>query len=130
MGTSSGREGAEPVPSSVREIHLAARPEGEPVPTDFRLVEGELPDLGPGELLVRNLVMSVDPYMRGRMNDTLSYAPPWQLDQPARGGAVGRVLASEAAELAVGDLVLHDPSAVSTGNCRFARRSCTDWTTR
>jgi NADPH-dependent curcumin reductase CurA len=90
-----------------REIQLAARPLGEPVESDFRMVTTEVPDPGPGEVLVRNLVMSVDPYMRGRMNDVPSYAPPWRLDQPADGGAVGEVVASEAAELPVGSLVLH-----------------------
>jgi NADPH-dependent curcumin reductase CurA len=96
------------VPTTAREIHLAARPTGEPAPSDFRLVSTELADPGAGEVLVRNLVMSVDPYMRGRMDDVPSYAPPWQLDEPARGGAVGEVLASEVDGLAVGDLVLHD----------------------
>ncbi|HWN31248.1 MAG TPA: NADP-dependent oxidoreductase, partial [Pseudonocardia sp.] len=71
------------MPTPTREIHLAARPTGEPVPSDFRLVETELADPGPDQVLVRNLVMSVDPYMRGRMNDVPSYAPPWDLDRPA-----------------------------------------------
>ena len=92
---------------SSREIQLAARPRGEPVESDFRMVTTEVPDPGPGQVLVRNLVMSVDPYMRGRMNDARSYVPPWQLDQPADGGAVGEVVASEANELPVGSLVLH-----------------------
>ncbi|HEX8306725.1 MAG TPA: NADP-dependent oxidoreductase [Jatrophihabitans sp.] len=90
-----------------RQIQLAARPLGEPVESDFRMVTTEVPEPGPGQVLVRNLVMSVDPYMRGRMNDVPSYAPPWQLDQPADGGAVGEVIASEAPELPVGSLVLH-----------------------
>ena len=96
------------MPTTAREIHLAARPTGEPTPSNFQLVETELADPGPGELLVRNLVMSVDPYMRGRMNDAPSYAPPWQVGQPARGGAVGEVLASGADAVPVGALVLHD----------------------
>jgi NADPH-dependent curcumin reductase CurA len=90
-----------------REIQLAARPHGEPVPTDFRLVDVELPDPGPGEILVRNTYMSVDPYMRGRMNDVKSYVPPFQLDQPMDGGAVGEVVASDAEGFAPGDVVLH-----------------------
>ncbi|MEO6501197.1 MAG: NADP-dependent oxidoreductase [Jatrophihabitantaceae bacterium] len=89
------------------EVQLAARPRGEPVESDFRLVTTEVADPGPGEVLVRNLVMSVDPYMRGRMDDLPSYAPPWQLDQPADGGAVGEVVASQVAELPVGCLVMH-----------------------
>jgi len=95
------------VPTPTREIYLAARPTGEPVPSDFRLVETELADPGPGEVLVRNLVMSVDPYMRGQMNDAPSYIPPWNLDRPAQGGAVGEVIAGGGSGLEVGDLVLH-----------------------
>ena len=90
-----------------REIQLAARPHGEPVESDFRMVRTELADPGAGELLVRNLVMSVDPYMRGRMNDVPSYVPPWQLDQPLDGGAVGEVVAAGEGGLPVGSLVLH-----------------------
>ncbi|MEO7262437.1 MAG: NADP-dependent oxidoreductase [Jatrophihabitantaceae bacterium] len=89
------------------EIQLAARPRGEPVESDFRMVSTEVADPGPGQVLVRNLVMSVDPYMRGRMNDLPSYAPPWQLNQPADGGAVGEVIASQVAELPVGSLIVH-----------------------
>jgi NADPH-dependent curcumin reductase CurA len=90
-----------------REIQLAARPHGEPKPTDFRLAEVELPDPGAGEILVRNTFMSVDPYMRGRMNDVKSYVPPFQLDRPLDGGAVGEVVVSNAEGLAAGDVVLH-----------------------
>ena len=90
-----------------REIQLAARPHGEPKPTDFRLVDVELPDPGPGEILVRNTYMSVDPYMRGRMNDVKSYVPPFKLDEAMDGGAVGDVIASNADGFAVGDVVLH-----------------------
>jgi len=90
-----------------REIRLAARPHGEPRPSDFELVEVQLPDPGPGELLVRNTFMSVDPYMRGRMNDVKSYVPPFQLGQPLDGGAIGEVVASDVEGLAPGDVVLH-----------------------
>jgi NADPH-dependent curcumin reductase CurA len=95
------------MPTRSREIQLAARPHGEPQPADFRLVEVDVPDPGPGEVLVRNTYISVDPYMRGRMNDAKSYVPPFQLDQPMAGGAVGEVVASEAEGLAPGDTVLH-----------------------
>lgn len=94
-----------PVPS--REIHLVARPSGEPRPADFALVETTLPDPGPGQILVRNDWMSVDPYMRGRMNDIPSYVPPFQLGEPMEGGAVGTVLASQSPGLPVGSTVLH-----------------------
>jgi NADPH-dependent curcumin reductase CurA len=91
-----------------REVHLAVRPKGWPDPADFALVETELPPPGEGEVLVRNLFLSVDPYMRGRMNDAKSYVPPYRLNEAMTGGAVGEVLESEAEGLAPGDLVLHD----------------------
>ncbi|WP_034592140.1 NADP-dependent oxidoreductase [Hamadaea tsunoensis] len=90
-----------------REIHLAARPNGWPTPADFRLVETDVPEPGPGEVRVRNLYMSVDPYMRGRMNDVKSYVPPFELDRPMDGGAVGEVVDSAAPGLSPGDFVLH-----------------------
>ncbi|MEV4202395.1 NADP-dependent oxidoreductase [Micromonospora globbae] len=90
-----------------REIHLASRPHGWPTEENFRLVETEVPKPGPGQLLVRNRYMSVDPYMRGRMDDVKSYAPPFRLDAPLDGGAVGEVVASEADGFAPGDVVLH-----------------------
>ena len=93
--------------TTTHEIHLAARPSGWPTPDDFRLVETELPDPGPGQVLVRNTFLSVDPYMRGRMNDVKSYVPPFRLDAPMDGGAVGEVVASNDESLAVGDTVLH-----------------------
>src|SRR4051794_17103912 len=93
--------------TSSREIQLAARPHGEPRPSDFRLQDVELPDPADGELLVRNISMSVDPYMRGRMNDVKSYVPPFQLDRPLDGGAVGEVVVSNAEGFSEGDLVLH-----------------------
>lgn len=93
--------------TTTREIHLASRPQGWPTQENFRTVEVELPDPGPGEVLVRNTVMSVDPYMRGRMNDVKSYVPPFRLDAPLDGGAVGEVIASGDDTVKVGDTVLH-----------------------
>ena len=75
---------------------------------DFALVEVDVPDPGPGEVVVRNTAVSVDPYMRGRMRDAPSYAPPYALDRVMTGGAVGEVVASESPDLAVGDRVLSD----------------------
>ncbi|MFP5372246.1 MAG: NADP-dependent oxidoreductase [Actinomycetes bacterium] len=95
-----------PVPT--REWHLAARPHGEPTPEDFRLVEKEHPDPAEGQVVVRMLVMSVDPYMRGRMRDAPSYSPPWRIGEVMKGGAVGRVVASRAPEVPEGALVLTD----------------------
>ncbi|RRQ28213.1 NADP-dependent oxidoreductase [Rhodococcus sp. Eu-32] len=89
------------------EIHLASRPEGEPVPDNFRTVTTELPALEDGQILVRNTVMSVDPYMRGRMNDVKSYVPPFQLDAPLDGGAVGEVVETRSDAFVVGDAVSH-----------------------
>ncbi|MEV0460611.1 NADP-dependent oxidoreductase [Catellatospora methionotrophica] len=90
-----------------REIHLASRPVGVPTPDNFRLVEVDVPEPAEGQVKVRNLVMSVDPYMRGRMNDAKSYVPPFALDAVLDGGAVGEVVASRSADLKPGDLVLH-----------------------
>ncbi|WP_330438436.1 NADP-dependent oxidoreductase [Micromonospora sp. NBC_00821] len=93
--------------TSNREIHLASRPQGWPTEDTFRLVETEVPTPGPGQIVVRNQYMSVDPYMRGRMNDVKSYVPPFALDAPLDGAAIGEVVASEAADIAVGTTVLH-----------------------
>src|ERR1700738_2114750 len=95
------------MPPPAREFHLAARPEGAPAPEQFRLVERDLPDPGPGQVLVRNEWISVDPYMRGRMNDVKSYAPPFQLGEAMHGGAAGTVVASSDDRVKVGDTVLH-----------------------
>jgi NADPH-dependent curcumin reductase CurA len=95
------------LPSSSREWHLIARPHGWPQTEDFALREAPVAAPGEGRILVRNLHFSVDPYMRGRMNDVKSYVPPFQLDQPMDGGAVGEVIASNAEGFAVGDHVLH-----------------------
>ena len=96
------------MPQVSREIRLAARPVGEPKPSDFELVEAEVPDPGPGEVLVRNTWMSVDPYMRGRMTDRPSYLPPFQIGAPLEGGAVGEVVESGSPGLATGTVVLHN----------------------
>ncbi|WP_410815868.1 NADP-dependent oxidoreductase [Micromonospora sp. 050-3] len=93
--------------TSNREIHLASRPQGWPTEDTFRLVETEVPTPGPGQIVVRNQYLSVDPYMRGRMNDVKSYVPPFALDAPLDGAAIGEVVASEAADIAVGTTVLH-----------------------
>ena len=88
-----------------REVRLAARPMGWPKSSDFALAETTIPDPAEGEVLVRNVLMSVDPYMRGRMNDVKSYVPPFQLGKPLEGGAIGRVEASRNAAFAVGEFV-------------------------
>ena len=87
--------------------HLKSRPEGMPTADNFELKEIDLPPVGEGMIRVRNRWLSVDPYMRGRMNDVKSYVPPFQLGQPLEGGAVGEVVESKADGFAAGDLVLH-----------------------
>ncbi len=79
---------------TTREIRLASRPEGAPTPENFELAEVELPEVGEGEVLVRNSYLSVDPYMRGRMRDVKSYIPPFELGEVLQGGAVGQVVSS------------------------------------
>jgi hypothetical protein len=106
-GPTCGRQDR-PVPVPTREWQLAARPQGEPTPEDFRLVEVERPDPADGQVVVRMLVMSVDPYMRGRMRRGPSYAPAWEVGATMQGGAVGRVIESRSPEMPVGSLVLTD----------------------
>jgi NADPH-dependent curcumin reductase CurA len=88
-----------------REIHLKSRPQGEPTPGNFELVEATVPEPAEGQLLVKNLFMSVDPYMRGRMNDVKSYVPPFQVGEALDGGAVGQVVRSRAPGFQEGDFV-------------------------
>lgn len=90
-----------------REIHLARRPVGEPVPEDFAAVDAPVVAPGTGQVLVRNDWLSVDPYMRGRMNDVKSYVPPFALGEAMEGGAVGTVIESGDASVPVGATVLH-----------------------
>lgn len=94
-------------PTTTREIRLAARPVGEPVPSDFELAVSDLPPLAPGQLLVRNTWMSVEPYMRGRMDEGESYIPAFELGAPLEGAAVGEVLESRADAVPVGATVVH-----------------------
>jgi NADPH-dependent curcumin reductase CurA len=90
-----------------RAWHLMSRPQGLPIDENFALKEIELPPLSDGMVRVRNSWLSVDPYMRGRMNDVKSYVPPFQIDQPMEGGAIGEVVESKADGFAPGDRVLH-----------------------
>lgn len=88
-----------------REIRLKSRPVGLPDESHFEFAVREIGAPGPGEVLVRNIWMSVDPYMRGRMSDAPSYAPPWAVGDVMQGGAVGQVIASNVPELQVGNYV-------------------------
>ena len=88
-----------------REIRLRRRPTGLPVEDDFELATVPIPELRAGELLVRNSYMSVDPYMRGRMNAGRSYTPPFQIGEALTGGCVGQVVASLNDRFQAGDCV-------------------------
>jgi len=95
-----------------RQWRLAKRPEGTPGEDVFEFVEADVPDPGPGEALVRTIYLSVDPYMRGRMDGTSGYADAWGVDDPLEGGVVGEVVESNGAGFEAGDIV--------TGNMEWA----------
>ncbi|MES2120485.1 MAG: NADP-dependent oxidoreductase [Pseudomonadota bacterium] len=90
-----------------RAWHLKSRPSGMPTSDNFELKEVALPPLAEGMIRIRNLWLSVDPYMRGRMNDVKSYIPAFELGQPLEGGAIGEVVESAADGFAPGELVQH-----------------------
>ena len=89
-----------------QQIHLVSRPSGEASVDNFNLIEIEVPDLTDGQVLVRNHFMSLDPYMRGRMNDAKSYAVPQPLNAVMQGGTVGEVVASKNEHYKPGDKVV------------------------
>jgi len=107
------------MPETLRRIVLASRPAAEPQPDNFRLEESAVPQPGAGEILLRTLWLSLDPYMRGRMSDAPSYAPSVQIDQVMEGRAISEVVASNVDGYAKGDLVFGNTGwqthAVSTG---------------
>lgn len=88
-----------------REVLLKHRPQGAPVPADFALASRKVPPPQDGEVTVRNLVMAVDPAMRGRMDDAPSYVPPFQLDAPMEGPVIGEVINSRDPAFKAGDIV-------------------------
>jgi len=90
-----------------REIRLVGRPRGVPDEGLFELIESDVPEPADGQILIRNAYISVDPYMRGRMNDVRSYIAPFTLGEAMGGGAVGRVAVSRSSEWAEGDWVVH-----------------------
>ena len=89
-----------------QQIHLVSRPDGEARADNFKLVEASVPELKDGQVLVKHHYLSLDPYMRGRMNDAKSYAAPQPLNAVMQGGTVGEVVASKNAAHAVGDQVV------------------------
>jgi NADPH-dependent curcumin reductase CurA len=96
------------VPAQGRAICLGSRPHGEPGAEHFEMRTIGLPPLGDGDVLVRNTLMSVEPYMRGRMNEGKSYVPPFEIGEPLSGAAIGTVIASNDPNVAVGAVVLHN----------------------
>jgi NADPH-dependent curcumin reductase CurA len=88
-----------------RRVLLAARPQGEPKESDFRLVEDPVPEPGPGQILLRTLYLSLDPYMRGRMNAGPSYAPSVEVGQVMVGGTISRVEVANVGPFQPGDMV-------------------------
>jgi len=90
------------------QIQLASRPAGWPTPENFNTVQVTYGDLEPGQIRVKNEFMSVDPYMRGRMNDVKSYTPPFALGETMTGGAIGRVIESDVEGYPVGAVVSHN----------------------
>ena len=92
-------------PDTNRHWLLSSRPTGEPSMENVELVETDVTEPGPHEVLVRTLYMSVDPYMRGRMRDVESYAEPWEVGEPMRAGAVGEVSESNHPDFSEGDVV-------------------------
>lgn len=93
--------------TTTRQLHLVTRPSGKPRETDFALVTVPVPALQAGEVLVRNTWLSVDPYMRGRMNDSPSYIAPFPLNSGLEGSAVGEVVESRNADVPAGTQVSH-----------------------
>ena len=91
---------------SAKRVVLVSRPVGEPKPTDFRIEEYAAPVPGPGEVLLRTIWLSLDPYMRGRMSDGPSYAQPVPIGGVMEGGTVSEVIASNNPGFAKGDIVL------------------------
>ena len=104
--------------ADTRQWRLASRPTGTPTRENFELATVDRPEPGPGEVLVKTLYQSVDPYMRGRMRDAESYADPWDVGEPMRAGVVGEVLESEADAFDEGDVV--------TGNLLWAEHAVAD----
>ncbi|CAL1518295.1 NADP-dependent oxidoreductase [Chitinophaga sp. MM2321] len=90
----------------IKQILLASRPKGLPTLDNFKTTTATLPALNTGEVLVKPIYLSVDPYMRGRMNDAKSYIPPFQVNEPIESGGVGEVVESKADQFKPGDLVM------------------------
>ncbi len=91
---------------TTKQIVLASRPKGLPASENFRMENVDLPELKDGEILLKGMYYSVDPYMRGRMNDAKSYTPPFEIDKPLNGGVIGKVAESKSGNYKSGDVVV------------------------
>lgn len=89
-----------------QQVVLSSRPEGKPTSANFKISSEEITPIAEGEFLVKNQWMSVDPYMRGRMKESDSYVPPFQIDKPLEGGCIGEVVDSRNSDFHEGDIVL------------------------
>src|SRR5687767_13444120 len=103
--TDDPRSGVPMMATMARRVVLASRPAGEPQANNFRMEDHAIPQPGAGEVLLRTLWLSLDPYMRGRMSDAPSYATPVQIGQVMEGRAISEVAASNVEGFAKGDLV-------------------------
>jgi NADPH-dependent curcumin reductase CurA len=111
-----------------RRILLASRPNGEPAEENFKLLEADVPRPAPGQMLVRTVYLSLDPYMRGRMNAGPSYAPPVEVDEVMEGQSICEVIESNAPDFGPGDIILagggwQDYSLIGTEGVRIIDRS-------
>lgn len=91
---------------STSQFILASRPKGLPVNEDFKMISIELPEIKSGEILLKGMYYSVDPYMRGRMNDAKSYVPPFEINKPLNGSVIAKVVDSKSDQFKSGDLVI------------------------
>ena len=89
-----------------RQILLKSRPEGTPSLGNFELIEGPMPEPGEGQVLMRIVYLSLDPYMRGRMSGAKSYATPAAIGEPMVGSTIGKIVTSRNPKYSVGDIVL------------------------
>lgn len=94
------------MPQTNTQIQLASRPMGTPTVENFRFVEADMPHVGEGQLLLRTLYISVDPYMRGRMSEAKSYVAPFEVGRMLKGGVISQVVISNVSGFAVGDIVV------------------------
>lgn len=122
FGTTTYLEGGFSMPNNQRQIQLARRPKGVPAHDDFRFETIAVPEPKDGEVLVKTSYVSVDPYMRGRMQDTKSYVEPFALDEAITGGVIAEVLTDgnklKKGDIVIGNLAWQEYSAVNESALR------------